>query len=363
MKQKRYLSLITRVLILSLPVLIVIGFYVAKDPFKVLYKHQPYYESGKPQYVTLNKDFVGVETFLRNNPTYHYDSYILGNSRSVYYHADYFGKHVKSDNCIHMDGASESLYGVSKKFEFFKEKNAEVKNALIILDYELLSKTKDDNGHIFMKHPALSGQNYVSFQLEFLKTFFSRQFLKAYVDFTLSHQVKDYMKGGFLIDDVPVSYNDKYNEIRMQDFDDMISKDPALYYTPKRMEVFYQRDTTRQTVSPAIVGEVQEQMLKTIKTIADEKKTVLKIVVNPLYDQKKLNPADLKKMQDIFGPDVVYDFSGINSITNNYLNYYEKSHYRPHIANLIMDSVYSNKQNSVLGLQTTTPANSLAQKK
>lgn len=70
--------------------------------------------------------------------------------------------------------------------------------------------------------------------------------------------------------------------------------------------------------------------------------TVYKVVINPLYDQNKINSRDLATLKDIFGSDNVYDFSGVNWITSDYHNYYEESHYRPHVAKWILGKIYNN---------------------
>ncbi len=68
-----------------------------------------------------------------------------------------------------------------------------------------------------------------------------------------------------------------------------------------------------------------------------------KIILSPLYSQVKLNEKDIKALCDIFGKENVFDFSGINDITNNMYNYYESYHYRPEVAKLMMDSIYRSK--------------------
>jgi hypothetical protein len=87
--------------------------------------------------------------------------------------------------------------------------------------------------------------------------------------------------------------------------------------------------------------ENQKAMLSNIKSIANKHHTQLKVVISPLYDQKKLNTDDLKFLQQVFGNSNVFDFSGINSITNDYRNYYENSHYRPSVTKEILKVVYA----------------------
>ena len=84
-------------------------------------------------------------------------------------------------------------------------------------------------------------------------------------------------------------------------------------------------------------------MLYKIKSLIDESKTNCKIIISPLYNQIKFNPEDLIILQNIFGTNNVYDFSGINEYTNNTLNYYENSHYRPILCDQILSIIYKDR--------------------
>jgi hypothetical protein len=54
-----------------------------------------------------------------------------------------------------------------------------------------------------------------------------------------------------------------------------------------------------------------------------------------------MSEADIKILQAVFGADSVFDFSGINELTTPFTGYYERSHYRPHVARAVLDSVYT----------------------
>ena len=107
------------------------------------------------------------------------------------------------------------------------------------------------------------------------------------------------------------------------------------------MQKFYYRDSI-QKYSPKVIGESQYRMLKEISEIFKKHKTKYKIIISPLYDQLKFNKSDVRILQMLFGDENVFDFSGINFITNDYHNYYENSHYRPHVADYIMKVIYKN---------------------
>lgn len=60
--------------------------------------------------------------------------------------------------------------------------------------------------------------------------------------------------------------------------------------------------------------------------------------ITPLYAQSYLNSAEgLFKVKALLaGMTDYYDFSGLNSVTNNNMNYYEKSHYRYRVGDMII---------------------------
>jgi uncharacterized protein YdiU (UPF0061 family) len=145
-----------------------------------------------------------------------------------------------------------------------------------------------------------------------------------------------------LIDDRPKKYDIKTNEIRFETIENLITQ--GKYYTEERKKGFFQRDTL-QKYSPRAIAENQKILLKNIFDIFNKHKTNYKIIINPLYNQIKLNNQDLDYLIQLFGRNNVFDFSGINKFTNDYNNYYEAIHYRPNIAREIMNLIYQNEQN------------------
>jgi hypothetical protein len=321
-----------KICFLSAPVVFIIILYLAFDPFKVLYSYSSYYISGEPSYVLLNRDYVSTQTFIQNYPTFNYDSFVFGNSRSLFYEIKDWEKHISSKKCFHFDAAGETIYGINKKINYLSENNINIKNALIILDYTTLYGVSNSKGHLFLKHPILCDGDYYSFQIEYIKTFFDFNFLKSYLLFRFL-DIKS-----ILIDDRPIDYNIENNELKFLYYENMINKNPDDYYLPRK-SVFFKRDSIQQ-YSPVVIKRKQEVMLTEISNILRKNNTSYKIIINPLYDQKKLNIEDLSILNALFGKENVFDFSGINQITNNLYNYYETSHYRPHVAKKIIDEIY-----------------------
>lgn len=331
-----------KLFLFSIPFVLFIMLYFYLDPFKVVRRYDCYYISGRPNYIALNKDYVSTENWVNHYPQYHYESYIFGNSRSMFYQIQTWKNYIKEDGqkCYHFDASGESVYGIAKKLSFLSEQKAKIANALFVIDAGALNKADNSAGHIFVKDRRLSGENPVAFQVDFLKDFFDFDFLRALIDFKWSGKIKEYMTKDFLLDDRPFDYDCVTNEVRLDYYEEMIEKDTGAYYSP-RANLFYWRDPKVQIISAPVIGKMQLVELNTIKKVLDENQTKYKIIISPLYDQKKLNPQDLMIIKSIFGEAAVTDFSGINEFTQSRYHYYEPSHYRPFIADSLMKIIYS----------------------
>lgn len=333
-------KLFLKLLLILSPVLAILALYVWKDPFKVLYHYDAYYKN-KDSTVTygLNEDYLTTQTFIQNDPRYHYDSYIFGGSRSGFYQVADWEKHIHAYASYHFYSTRETLYGINKKLAFLDRRGDAINNALIVMDDETLKGVTNSSGAFFMKHPALSGESRVRFQLESVKAFFNRHFLYAYCDYLINHKVKMYMRQNRTMTRDYFYYDAKTNEAIHTYMNELITYKREKYYQ-RRSAMFYTRDSILHYASP-VIKDTQRVMLQQMSDILKKHHTVYKIVINPLYDQVKLAPADLAMLRHYFGSENVYDFSGINDITQDKYNYYEAYHYLPSVAARLMDSVYA----------------------
>ena len=332
-------KLILKLFVFCLPVILLLAFYILTDPFKVIYYYDSYYNSNGKPHVGLNKDYVSTETFLNNYPKYKYDSFIFGSSRSMFYQVKDWQEHISSKRCFHFDAAAETPYGIHAKLKYLNQKKIPIKNVLMILDIDALVVTDNSEGHLFLKHPVLSGQNRLLFQMEFIKAFFNRQFLTEYIHFKLSGKVeKDFNHGGCLVNGKQSEYDPIANETHLISNEDMINKNPYDYYLNKK-HGFYKRSMALN-IYPPIIKDKQKKLLEEIHEILIHNKTDYRIVISPLYNQIEFNFDDYNYLCKLFGKKNVYDFSGINELTNNIMNYYDWSHYRPHVARYILDVIY-----------------------
>jgi hypothetical protein len=331
------------VIIFCLPFIILLIVYVYLDPFKVIRRYQSYYVSDVIPRVVLDRDYVSTATFDNNYSMYRYDSFIFGNSRSIFYEVKDWKPYIaETSSCFHFDASGETLYGLYKKIKYLERQNISINNALVIIDYSTLNGIEQVKmNHLSAISPQLEdNKNLISFHLCFIKAFFTPKFMIAYFDYKVSGKIRGYMTKNHLLDDRPVHYDLVTNELSYPLFERLIES--GEYYTIERMKVFYQRDSI-QSFSPVVIGEKQRNMLTDINAVFIKNRTNFKIIINPLYDQQKLNEKDILYLASLFGKERVFDFSGINELTDDYSNFYEASHYRPHVAREILQRIYSHK--------------------
>ena len=321
-------------LIVITPMGILTAGYLINDPFKVLKKYNNY----SNLYVIPNRDYISTEMFIKNEPRYHYNSFILGSSRTLAFQPNNWKSYLPKDAVPFMfDASGESVYGIYSKLKYLDSLHYKIDNALLIICRDVVfANSSNHKGHLFIKHPAISGESTTSFQLDFFKAYLNPVLLFDFYDYKLSGTYKPFMKG--YIEDRKILYDTITNAVHITDQENEIQNHPDAYYS-KRKAIFYERKG-ETTDSVARLEREHLFMLNEIKRILIKNATQYKVVISPLYEQMKFNPADKKILNDIFG-NTLYDFSGKNYFTDSLNHYYESSHFRPIVGDSIMSIIYS----------------------
>lgn len=305
------------------------------DPFKVL---RTYADFSKPVIVP-NRDYVSTETFIRNNPHYHYNSFIFGSSRTMAFKPARWKKYLPQDaEPFLFDASNESIYGIYTKIKWLDQQGIPLKNVLLLICHDrTFTHSSNVDSHLYIKHPAVSGESMRDFQWLFFKAYIQPDFwIRFYGYQLLGYQ--SWMKG--FIQEKPIFYDTRNNTIYMPFQERLVSQHPDEYYKEKK-GVFYQRKGQKIDKS-TIIEYRQEKMLQEIATIFKKHHTNYKIILSPLYEQVKFHPNDLAILQKLF-PKRVYDFTGKNGLTSFYQNYYEQSHFRTGVGDAVMKKVYLGK--------------------
>ncbi|MBP3764084.1 MAG: hypothetical protein J6I49_09465 [Bacteroidales bacterium] len=317
----------------AVPTLALGLYYLASDPFKVVWPHEAYYPEWGWGGVTLNHDHVSSRLFRQNNGRRHYDAFIFGNSRSRAFRTEAWRRHIgDAAECFHFDAHGESLYGLHKKV-LYAATHSDMHHALLVLDHSLLEgcKARTDN-HLFFVSPVTDGHALL-FHFRNAVDFCDPQFLVEYTAWWLTGY-HSWMKN--IAPPIDQHYVDSTNEFSHPIDNGQMTE--AEFYDAERMQLFYDRPATERTSEP-VIGECQRRLLGEVAQTLKAEGCNIKVIVNPLYDQVRLHPDDMEALRQLFG-DCVYDYSGINALTSDVHNYYETSHYRPHVAERILEEVY-----------------------
>jgi len=283
----------------------------------------------------LNRSYVSTEMFLKNNRNEDFDSFIFGSSRSIAFTCEEWEKYLTPDCSLFSFGAwNESFEGIYRKIQFIDSMGNRIKNVVIVVDADMTFKREYNKVN---DHYLIAGLNFYEFHVIHFFEFLRRPWLVlACVDYKLFNERRSYMKDfvGMRIDDIDPINNDWFINS-----EDLILKDSLTYYSAS-LDKFYERSKT-EIESEIQISTNDSLMLQKINSIFRKHKTEIKIIIGPLYDQIKFNNKDLKYLQIIFGEESIFDFSGINSMTENKFNFKnDVNHYRQRTAYQILKSVY-----------------------
>ena len=327
---------IIKAFIFASPLVIILTVSVLFDPFKVIYDYDEYY---KGSFISVNREFVCLKLYERNTKTIAYDSFIFGSSRSHAFQVKNWKTYLPpGSKGFHFDASGEGVYGIFNKIHYIDETGGALSNALIVVDEDTLTQTKNREGHLSISPPRLSKESPIEFYIEFFKPLLNLRFVIGYIDYSLFRTNRDYMEYLFK--------RAKYNHISDNStgdlyygYEKMIEEDKDGYYNAlKSKGVFYDRSKAERRQQP--VSAAEKELLIKVKKILDKHKTDYRIVVSPAYDQVPLGNDHLQLLNDIFGSRRIYNYSGENRFTESMYNYYEDNHYRPLVANEIMREIY-----------------------
>lgn len=328
------LSNFSKNILLFISPLIILGIgYLIFDPFQILRIYESYPDNFAK---SLNRDRISTQVYLNNNPKFNYSSFIFGSSRSSVFYAKNWGKYVQDSIPYHFDASCETVSGIATKLQFLEKNGNQVKNALFVLDRSNFAYEQDTLGSVFVQDYRVSGLPWWKYHLIFTNTYLSKGFFVAFYDYSIFKDFRHYMRN--FLEFRKINYTPIVNDFIFTSYIEQIKQDSIKYYNQPNF--FYERKNEKQ-IGNQVIKDYQIKYISQIKEVLSRNKTNYKVVIGPTYDQIYFNQDDLKLLEETFGKENIYDFSGKNKYTEDKTNYYEIYHYKPSVANDIMKSLYS----------------------
>jgi hypothetical protein len=313
----------------TVPIVLFILLYIHLDPFKVIKEYDVYLSD----YVMIHRGYVSTKMYLKNKDTYHFDSFIFGSSRSCAHTSQDWENYLPSDCKAYSYGSwNEEILGIYKKLYLIDSLGADIRNAFFVFDNSTFLARQN---FLLKDHYLISGKSELSFHLYYFKFYLDIRMIAASIDYKIFHTRRGYMKNfqGMKRGDLDTINNDWLR--------DKLPEDTLNHY--KNFDHKSYKRSKIQQFADHNIGDDDEHILKMIYSILNKQNTNYKIVIAPLYDQIKINPEDLNILISIFGKVNVFDYSGINDITENCYNYFSDGlHYDSKVGKRIFMEIYTN---------------------
>lgn len=321
---------------IGIPVLVLLVLYLITDPFKTL---RPF---GFKYFDETNRDYISSELFLKNEAKYYYNSFIFGSSRccgfNTYHWKHYLSKGAKQ---FMFQAWSESLTGIEQKIDYIDNNGNNINNAIILFDIPgTFSKEQLPHDVLSIKHYKFSGQSKMAFQ----SCLFFGFIQKPSIWFSSIKQYLNPVTHIFTADTVSNDWkkNNKYADFRYQPEKDSLKSCSVTTRTVFLKEIANKTEKDLKTSQPLITDNFLKQLLH-IKAVFDKHNTDYKIVISPAYcyNHPAINKEDLMIIQNVFGKDKVYDYSGKNDITTDYNNFSDPNHFGLSVGWQIIEETYN----------------------
>lgn len=285
-------------------------------------------------YVNYNRSHKGTLKLasLKIKP----NSFILGNSRSLSIKASDWENYLDDKSIpFHFDGSRENIYQTRKKIEYLIRNGFHIKNLIIVADFESLNEY-DNNGHIYQLSPKVSG-SFLLFHLNEIKAFFNIKFIFSLLYYSVTKNYYKFMRGFILKESNFIEEN--LNDLKFVD-EDLIKTDSLAYYSsPDIRRMFREKKYTRLIYPDRLLSELQKIKSLTVKESID-----LKIVLISPYNVKELGDDYLSILKKIFTSEEIFNFTN-DKYKFKKGNFYESSHFRPHIGRKILKKIYEQGNN------------------
>lgn len=321
----------------GIPIILLLAIYFITDPFKMLRPFSINY------YDEINRDYISSELFLKNDPKVHYNSFIFGSSRCCGFNT-YHWKHYLPDNSRQFlfQGWGESLTGIEQKIDYLDKNGNDIANAIVVFDIPgSFSKEQLSHDVLSIKHYRFSGQSKVAFQAYLFFGFIQ----KPSKWFT---SIKDYLwptKKEIAFDTLSNDWNkeNKDIDINCQPERDSLKNCSDLTKIVLLKEIESVTDSNQEQSAPLLTDDLFEKLIH-IKKVFDKHHTDYKIIISPAiyYTHQAINLEDLKKIENVFGEEKVFNYSGKNNITVDCYNFSDPNHFGLSVGWQIIEDIYRN---------------------
>ena len=324
---------ITILLFIAIPLILLVGIYLWTDPFRCIHA----FDINDVD--ATNREYLSTELFLRNNPTYHYNSFVFSSSRgggiNMYQWKQYLPIGAQP---FLFQAWGESLTGIERKLEYLFENNVPIDNALLLFDIPgTFAKNQLPHEALSMKHYIFTGHSKFGYNAMQFFNFIQKPSLWKNNIINMMCGVQVACVSDTITNDWEATNRCNYTELPSQDSLKQCSEMTRHTFFEKMAHA----DGAVQVSEPLINAHFEKQ-LRHIREMLDANHTDYHIVITPApcYVSQSINPKDMELLRTIFGEGRVHDYSGKNEITEDYNNFSDPGHFGLRVGYMIIEDIY-----------------------
>ena len=328
---KRFL--ITISLAIAIPLILLAGIYLWTDPFKCVH------EFDINDVDATNREYLSTELFIRNNPTYHYNSFIFSSSRGGGMNTYQWKQYLPGGAQPFLFQAwSESLTGIEMKLEYLSKHDVPIDNALLLFDIPgTFAKDQLPREALSMKHYLFTGQSKFGYNAMQYFNFIQKPSLWV-------SSIKNQVHHNQVPCESDTITND-WEQDNQFNYTELPSQDSLKHCSEMTRQTFLEKISHSNhivSVSNPLITEQFESQLRHIKAILDAKHSDYHIIITPApcYTNPAISSEDLALLQAIFGDARVHNYSGINEMTEDYNNFSDPGHFGLRVGFMIIEDIY-----------------------
>jgi len=296
--------------------------YLIIDPYKIIRIHADYTDVLE---ITPGNIY---STQIIN--TEKYNAFLLGNSRTIAIPPSLWKNYLpKSARPFQFWAPGDRLLGITKKLFLLHKLGKSIDHAIIILcpctSFDLLGKAYESQHYEYTnKNPMLFHAEYYWKAMHWETALISPAWLSP---IKVNVVAKTHM-----------AYIPEGNEHYLK-YDSLIKMDSVTYYKQANLQGKFKIKST--PCKQPDVNEFHYLLLKSMAEIFKHHNTNYRIFISPLYNSMPISNTELHILEAVFGKERIFNFSGYEYITQNQGYYYEFSHYRKLVGELMLEESYT----------------------
>lgn len=323
----------TILLFVTIPLILLAGIYLWTDPFRCIHA----FDINDVD--ATNREYLSTELFLRNEPTYHYNSFIFSSSRgggmNTYQWKQYLSEGAQP---FLFQAWSETLTGVEMKMEYLSTHDVPIDNALLLFDIPgTFKKEQLPSEALTMKHYLFTGKSKFIYNVMQYFNFIQKPSLWVNSFKDRLHHKRVAYESDLVTNDWERKKLFSYTELPEQD-----SLKGCSDMTRKAFLAKWEHSDKKVVISEPLINVRFENQLRHIKSILDSKHTDYHIIITPApcYTNPAINQADMEILQNVFGIERVHNYSEKNEWTEDYNNFSDPGHFGLRVGYMIIEDIY-----------------------